>query len=530
MSSEKQLPSGWCEAGLSEVAQINPPNPTELPADDALVSFVPMASVEALRDHLDASEVRPWHEVRKGYTRFQDGDVLFAKITPCMENGKAAVARGLTNGLGAGSTEFHVLRPGEALRAQLLLQYVLREDFRKSARAQMTGTAGQLRVPTRFLEEQRVPIPPRAEQDRIIEAIESYFTRLDDAVTTLERVQRNLRRYHTSVLKAAVEGRLVQPEAELARAEGRSYEPASVLLTRILAERRRRWEAAETAKMKVKGLLPKNNKWKARCYEPVAPITTELPQLPEGWCWATVDQLAEDVPGSICAGPFGTIFKARDFRPSGIPIIFLRHVKPDAYLTTKPTFMDQGRWEELFRDYSVYGGELLVTKLGYPPGDCAVFPEGSGPAMLTPDVMKLQVDQQLADRRFVMHYMNSILARQFVFGTAFGTTRLRLTLPLFRATPVPLPPRPEQGRIVEEVDRVHSIEGAVSDVAYKNSNSVARLRQAVVRWAFEGRLVAQDPTDEPASVLLERILAERQLSNGKPPRIFRRRKARADSA
>lgn len=200
MSSRGSLPSGWIEAALPDVAEVNPPNPRELPEDDRVVSFIPMAAVGAGSGRLDSSDVRPWSHVRKGYTRFQDGDVLFAKITPCMENGKAAVARDLSNGVGAGSTEFHILRPTGALRAELLLHYLLQEEFRKSARAQMTGTAGQLRVPSRFLDEQTVPLPPLPEQHRIIAAIESFFTRLDDAVATLDRVQRNLKRYRASVL------------------------------------------------------------------------------------------------------------------------------------------------------------------------------------------------------------------------------------------------------------------------------------------------------------------------------------------
>lgn len=89
-----------------------------------------MASVEALSGRIGASDVRQWQEVKKGYTRFQDGDVLFAKITPCMENGKAAIARGVAGGVGTGSMEFHVLRPGPALRPEILLHYVLREEFR----------------------------------------------------------------------------------------------------------------------------------------------------------------------------------------------------------------------------------------------------------------------------------------------------------------------------------------------------------------------------------------------------------------
>ena len=289
--TRKRLPPGWTEARLSEVVEINPPNPEAPPNDDARVSFVPMAAVQVMAGGIDTSETRPWREVRKGYKRFQDGDVLFAKITPCMENGKLAVAKGLRNGVGAGSTEFHVLRPSAAIRPDLLAYYLLQDYFRASARARMKGTAGQLRVPQRFLEGQTLPVPPLRDQKRLVETIDSHFTRLDNVTATLDRVRRNLKRYRASILKAAVEGRLVPTEAELASAEGRDYEPACVLLERILAERRQRWEEAELARMKSVGKTPKNDKWKTKYKEPIAPDTTALPPLPEGWCWALIDQL-----------------------------------------------------------------------------------------------------------------------------------------------------------------------------------------------------------------------------------------------
>lgn len=202
----KSLPEGWVEARLSDVTQINPPNPEIRPDDDALVSFVPMAAVRAMGAGIDTSETRPWRTVRKGYKRFQDGDVLFAKITPCMENGKLAVATGLRNGVGAGSTEFHVLRPSRAIRPDLLAYYLLRDDFRASARARMTGTAGQLRVPQRFLETRTLLVPPLDEQRRIVDAVDSYFMRLDDVTATLERVRRSLERYRATILKVSVGG------------------------------------------------------------------------------------------------------------------------------------------------------------------------------------------------------------------------------------------------------------------------------------------------------------------------------------
>ena len=199
-----------------------------------------MAAVEAGTGRIDLSQTRLFADVRQGYTRFSEGDVLFAKITPSMENGKVAIAKGLTNNCGCGSTEFHVLRPHKGISGDFLLFFLLQDAFRGEAQRHMAGTAGQLRVPAGFLEEAVFILPPIAEQHRIVAEIEKQFTRLDASVTALKRVQANLKRYRASVLKAACEGRLVPTEAELARAEGRDYEPADIFLERVLAERRAR--------------------------------------------------------------------------------------------------------------------------------------------------------------------------------------------------------------------------------------------------------------------------------------------------
>jgi type I restriction enzyme S subunit len=215
--------------------------------------------------------------------------------------------------------------------------------------------------------------------------------------------------------------------------------------------------------------------------------------------------LAKDELNAICAGPFGTIFKAHDFRPQGVPIIFLRHVSEGRYLTHKPGFMDPKRWEELFQPYSVYGGELLVTKLGDPPGVAAIYPEGTGPAMVTPDVIKMSVDSRLADTRWVMYYLNSHVGRKVMFGAAFGTTRMRVTLPIFRSTAIPLPPREEQEAAVAEIERHFSDIDATENYIAASLKRASRLRQSILKEAFAGRLVPQDPNDEPASILLDRI-------------------------
>jgi len=132
------------------------------------VSFVPMAAVDEQAGVISICEERLLADVLKGYTAFEDGDVLFAKITPCMENGKAFLARNLTNGFGFGSTEFHVLRPGDRVLDEYIYHLVRQPRFREEAKRNFTGTAGQQRVPKTFMENVLVPLPSLSEQRRIV--------------------------------------------------------------------------------------------------------------------------------------------------------------------------------------------------------------------------------------------------------------------------------------------------------------------------------------------------------------------------
>ncbi len=312
-------------------------------------------------------------------------------------------------------------------------------------------------VDTRALLDFEIPMVAPDQQRRIVAEIEKQFSRVDESVANLQRVKVNLKRYKAAVLTAAVSGNLV--EIAGVRATGAAEEP----------------EAAGAQG----GHGRKRNGKRSR-------DASSLGSLPAGWIWAEAANFASAEPNSICAGPFGTIFKAKDFRPAGVPIIFLRHVAPLRYLDRKPGFMDLGKWEKLFKQYSVYGGELLITKLGEPPGVCAMYPRGIGPAMVTPDVIKMNVDPSVASSAYVMYYFNSETAKRFATGAAFGTTRTRLTLPLFREMPVALPPLAEQHRIVTEVDRRLSIVREVEAEVDANLKRAQALRQAVLRRAFAG--------------------------------------------
>src|SRR5574340_1721654 len=286
---------GWPVMPIEEIADVNPRVDKAAIPDDLPVSFVPMPAVGAGDGSIHVEETRPAGEVKKGFTAFLEGDVLFAKITPCMENGKMAVVPKLVNGYGFESTEGHVLRPKSGMDAKYLYYYVSSQSFRSEAERYMTGAVGQKRVSTTYLKQCTIPVAPLDQQKRVVAEIEKQFSRLDEAVANLKRVKANLKRYKAAVLKAAVEGRLVETEAERARREGRSYETGAQLLQRILETRRSQWHG------------------KGKYKEPAAPDTTDLPELPEGWVWATVEQLA-------CLVEYGSSAKTNG-DPSGIPVL-----------------------------------------------------------------------------------------------------------------------------------------------------------------------------------------------------------------
>lgn len=201
------LPEGWTWAKLSAVSQLNPATAFEGIGQDEHVSFVPMAAVAEETGVIDSSTRRPARDVAKGYVRFKDGDVIFAKITPCMENGKVAPVVGLPTQYAAGSTEFHVFRP-IAVEQRYLWYWLVSRAFRAQAQHQMSGSAGQLRVPVEFLRNAMLSLPPLAEQRRIVARIDALFAEIAEGEAALAAARRGLGTYRRALLKAAVTGEL----------------------------------------------------------------------------------------------------------------------------------------------------------------------------------------------------------------------------------------------------------------------------------------------------------------------------------
>ncbi|QIR94364.1 restriction endonuclease subunit S [Vibrio alginolyticus] len=168
-----RFPKSWLDVRLTDICELNPRlTKDERPNEDTMVTFVPMAAVDENQGIIAQPEIRSLAEVAKGYTSFRENDVLFAKVTPCMENGKAAIARNLSSGLGFGSTEFHVLRPNAAILPEYLFSFVRQKAFRDRAASAFVGTGGLQRVPLDFLSRVKVPLPTLPEQQHIVDVLQ----------------------------------------------------------------------------------------------------------------------------------------------------------------------------------------------------------------------------------------------------------------------------------------------------------------------------------------------------------------------
>ena len=203
----------WPALPLSEACFFKPPKsiPRKRLNEDTEVSFVPMNDLGELVKYFKAKDVRSFSEVVKSYTYFADGDVLCAKITPCFENGKLGIARGLKNGVGFGSSEFVVMRPKRSLLPGFLYYYLSRDVFREAGARVMSGAVGHKRVPKEYFEDQPIPLPPLQEQKRIVAVLDQAFAALDRARAHAEA---NLAAAH-EFLEAFVEQQLEKSRGEV---------------------------------------------------------------------------------------------------------------------------------------------------------------------------------------------------------------------------------------------------------------------------------------------------------------------------
>ena len=421
----------------------------------------------------------------------EPNSVLLCKINPRIN--RVWVVRDYSQHRKIASTEWLCFSELSGLFPDFLCYCLQQDSFRDYLATNASGVGGSLmRVRDTTFADYPFPLPPLPEQHRIVAEIEKQFTRLDASVAALKRVQANLKRYRASVLKAACEGKLVPTEAELTHADGRDYEPADRLLERVLAERRARWKSQEKRRGKYK--------------EPVAPDTLNLPELPAGWVWATADQLILDSPQN-------GIYRPKSQYGDGVPVVRIEDYQ-DFHLRDREQLQRLKITTEEASTYGLAASQLIINRVNSPShlGKTLLVPDHLPPAVFESNMMKV-IPSKCTDPSFFAHYLRSPVGRARLTTQAkWAVNQASINQSDVCSTPVPLPPLAEQRRIVAEVERRLSVVQQAEAAVEANLARAERLRQSILKQAFSGQLVPQDPDDEPASVLLERIRAERETA------------------
>lgn len=344
--------------------------------------------------------------------------------------------------------------------------------------AEATGTTFK-EIPKSKLREFSFPLPPLPEQHRIVGKIEEVFTKLDAAVEALKKIKAQLKRYRQAVLKSAFEGKLTQEWREKHKHE---LEPASVLLERIKEETKKR------SKGKYKEPPPLN--------------TSELPELPEGWIWARLGTVSEKMQ-------YGTSEKAtRD--ASGIPVVRMGNIQNGQlifdnlkYFPRNPPWLD---------DFVLRDGDVLFNRTNSAElvGKTAVYKSHHPAAVFASYLIRIKVNRSAYTPTILSFFINSFHGRRYIASVVsqqVGQANVNATK--LSSMPIPLAPLSEQQRLIEEIERRFSVIDELEKVVSQGLTQTERLRQSILKRAFEGKLVPQDPSDEPAEKLLERIKTEK---------------------
>ena len=506
------LPNNWCDAKVSEITTVNPTLDKAGIPDDLEISFVPMPAVQIESGIIDVSGKRRFSEVKKGYTPFREGDVLFAKITPCMENGKMAVVPEVINGIGFGSTEFHVLRALSGVNAKYVYYYVSSQGFRREADHNMSGAVGQRRVTTPYLSSCEIPLPPTNEQHRIVAKIEELFSELDKGIENLKTARAQLKVYRQALLKHAFEGKLT---AQWRKENQDKLETADALLKRIQQERAQRYQQqlADWETSGKQGSKPKTPKT-------LPPLTAEelaeLPELPEGWGWCKLGDFIESIDA-------GKSFKCDEREPRGneIGVAKVSAVTWGEYDESESkTCTDTSKENEA---YLIRSGDFILSRANTIDlvGACVIARKVTKKIMLSDKTLRIRFDG--FSQEYFLQYLGSRIGRKQIMRLSTGNQESMRNIgqERIRSITVPICSVVEADAVIESLAaRLSEVDQLELTIATSLQQSEA-LRQSILKKAFSGQLVPQDPREEPASALLARIKAEKAEHNSKSSRSKR---------
>lgn len=497
MSRSQSTPEGWALPCISDVVTLITGSGFPTAYQGNSKGDLPFFKVG------DISEA--WHRnertlsTAKHYLTFNDaaklrarplpaGSVVFAKIGAAISLNRRAI---LSQPSLIDNNCMGLVPHSEILDCNYLFYFACTLRLGESSRASIVPSLRKSDV-----EAISLPFPPLNEQRRIVARIEELFSDLDAGVAALKRAKANLRRYRAAVLKAAVEGKLTEEW----RARHRAKEPASKLLARILQERRQKWEAEQLARFAATKKEPPKN-WREKYVEPAPPETTGLPELPEGWYWACVEQLGDVQLGRQ---------RSPKNRSDEFPTKYIRAANLTETGLDLTDVMDMEFQPHELETYRLYPGDVLLSEASGSPdqvGKPVIWNGEIEDCCFQNTVIRLRPVGMPSEYALTVfrHYYRSKLFAKVSAGVGIN----HLSAGKFSALPFPLAPLAEQSQIVAEVEEKLSLIAVAEKQIASDIVRAARLRQSILKQAFEGKLVPQDPADEPASVLLERLRANR---------------------
>lgn len=349
--------------------------------------YVDIGSIDRETKKITAAKNLPSSEApSRAKQRLKVGDVLISMTRPNL-NAVAIVPISLDGAIG--STGFHVLR-SQWVEPKFLFHLVQTQKFIDEMCRLVQGALYPA-VRPKDISSFKFLLPSSFTQTRIVEKLEELFSDLDAGVAELKAAQKKLAQYRQSLLKAAVEGTLTaQWRAERAKSS-EPLETGAQLLERILIERRRRWEEKQLAKFKEQGKIPPKD-WRNKYPEPVKPKTADLPELPEGWVWGSVDQCAID-EDAITDGPFGSNLKSSHYTESGPRVIRLQNIGNGVFVDARAHISDEHY--HLLKKHAVIENDVVVSMLGEILPRACIVPSNIAPAIVKADCARVRLNNGL---------------------------------------------------------------------------------------------------------------------------------------
>ena len=346
-----------------------------------------------------------------------------------------------------------------------------------------------------------VLIPPLNEQRRIVAKIEALKARSQRVKEALEDIPQLLDQFRQSVLAAAFRGDLTADWRE----QNPDVEPVSELLKRVRDKRKMQYEE-ECVKAKVEG---KRKPKKPTNLEPEIRFSDSEIDISPTWIWTSFEDISSIKEHSMSSGPFGSALGTKDYRDSGIPVIRGQNVQNGRFVLKNFVYISGEKALELKRS-KAYPGDIVIVAVGAGAGNAAIVPYDLPESILSQNCNKFTIDEYLAIPEYIMLVLQIQIFKVQIQEIITDTARQFLSLTNLKEIIFPIPPLEEQKEIARLVQSFFKISEQIEQKYYEVKTYIDQLDQSILAKAFRGELVPQDPNDEPASVLLERIRAERE--------------------